>query len=48
MQSRGVFRLGVPYDRVTEFSVSDPLNTWRVLDAFINTDAPPGAPGPVG
>ena len=47
---RGVrfHRLGVPYDRVTEFSVSDPLNTWRVISAFINTDAPPGAPGPVG
>ena len=36
---------GVPRDRVNELIVSDPLNTWRITDAYINNDAPPQAQG---
>lgn len=31
-------RMGVPRDRVNEMVVSDPLTSWRIVDAYINND----------
>lgn len=31
-------RMGVPEDRVNEMVVSDPLVSWRIVDAYINND----------
>jgi hypothetical protein len=39
-------RLGTPYDRVHELTVSDPITAWRLVDAYINTDAPPTVAAP--
>jgi hypothetical protein len=38
-------RMGVPADRVNELTVSDPLINWRIVDAFINSDAPEAPQG---
>ena len=35
-------QLGVPHDRVNQLTVSDPLVSWRIVDAYINNDAPTG------
>ncbi len=34
-------RLGVPRNRVYKFVMTDPINNWRLIDAFQNNDAPP-------
>lgn len=35
-------RMGIPRDRVNEMTVSDPVTSWRVVDVYINNDAPVG------
>jgi hypothetical protein len=31
--------MGISRDRVNEMTVSDPLTSWRIVDAFVNNDS---------
>lgn len=36
-----MYGMGIPRDRINEMVVSDPLTSWRIIDAYLNADAPP-------